>query len=257
MLDNLYQLPLLSLGLAVFVVLYGAAYAGFLSGKSDTADETKELSRGAVAGVVGVVALLLAFTLGYSLARYQDRRAAVVSEANSVMTAFLRADLLPTAQRAEMRAAIRDYAATRDVSGVSDIAAAIEASLAAQALLWPKAIALSDGHLAGAERTLLLSAVNEVLDDHLRRISAATQRLPLPVLGLAIALAAAAVFLSAWNEHSKRFPYPTFALQALGLAAVVTLILDFDNTGEGLVRVDSWIMSSTIEEMDRLIAAGR
>jgi hypothetical protein len=202
------------------------------------------------------VALLLAFTLGYSLSRFEDRRSAVVLEANAIMTAFLRADLLPQAERQTLREAIRAYAASRDFTGATDVDAAIAASVAKQEKLWPLSISLTDGRLAGAERTLLLSSVNEVLDDHLIRAAAATQRLPLPVLGLAVGLAAVAVFLSAFNEKARRFPVTTFLLQSIGIAAVVALILDFDNTSEGLIRVDSWIMSSTVADMDRLLAGG-
>ena len=255
MLDNLYQVPVLLLGLGAFVMLFAAAYTGFVLGQRKSGDETRELSRSAVAGVVGVVALLLAFTLGFALSRFQDRRASVVDEANAVMTAFLRADLLPAAERQELRATIRAYAATRDVSGTTDIAASVAASMEAQALLWPRAIALSEGRITGAERTLLLSAVNDVLDDHLERLAAATERVPLPVLGLAVLLAASAVFLSAYNEHSRKFPAPTFFMQGIGLAAVVMLILDFDNVSDGLIRIDNWIMASTVEDMDRIIAA--
>ena len=255
MLDSLYQVPVLLLGLGTFVLLFAAAYVGFAFGQRGPDDETRELSRSAVAGVVGVVALLLAFTLGFALSRFQDRRAAVVDEANAVMTAFLRADLLPAAERQELRALIRAYAATRDVSGSTDIAASVAASIEAQAVLWPKAIALSEGRITGAERTLLLSAVNDVLDDHLERLAAATERVPLPVLGLAVLLAASAVFLSAYNEHSRKFPAPTFLMQAIGLAAVVMLILDFDNAADGLIRIDTWILASTVEDMDRIIAA--
>ena len=40
------------------------------------------------------------------------------------------------------------------------------------------------------------------------------------------------------------------------MATLVTLILDFDDTATGLIRMDSWIMASTVEDMDRLLAGG-
>ena len=256
MLDNFYQLPVLALGVAAFAVLFAAAYAGFLAGRTSTDSEGKELNRGAVAGIVGVVALLLAFTLGTALSRYQDRRAAVVIESNAVMTAFLRADLLPPEERQDFREMIRAYAATRDMSHVTDIEEAVAASLAAQENLWPQAVALTEGRLTGAERTFVLSSINDVLDNHLTRAAAASQRIPIAVLVLSVGLAASAVFLSAYNERSRRFPATTFIVQSFGLAAVVMLILDFDNTTGGLIRIDGWIMSSTVAEMDRILGGG-
>jgi hypothetical protein len=257
MIQNLYQLPVYLLGGLTFLLLYLSAYGGFVSGRRRRRrrgpDNGKELSRGAVAGLVGVFALLLAFTLGFALARHQERRQAVVVEANAVMTAFLRADLLPPEERRAFRQAVRDYAATRDFAHASDLEGMVEASLAAQAKLWPLAVALTDGRLVGPERTFLLAAVNDVLDDHLVRAASGTQRLPLPVLALSVCLAAAALFLSAFSETAARFPAPAFIVQALSIAAVVTLILDFDNAGGGMIRTDDWIMSSTLAEMDRLL----
>jgi hypothetical protein len=256
MLENFYQLPVMALGAITFAVLFASAYGGFLTGRLSTVNDGKELNRGAVAGIVGVVALLLAFTLGYALDRYQERRQAVVIEANAVMTAFLRADLLPSEERLEFQRTIRAYAATRDMTRVTDIETAVAATLAAQEKLWPQAITLSEGRLAGPERTFLLAAVNEVLDDHLVRAAAASQRIPIAVLVIAVGLAGSAVFLSAFNERSRRFPALTFLVQAFGFSAVVVLILDFDNTADGLIRIDGWIMQSAVVEMDRILDGG-
>jgi hypothetical protein len=67
MIQNLYQLPVLLLGGLSLPTLVLASYAGFVAGqrrrRDRGADDGKELNRGAVSGLVGVVALLLAFTL--------------------------------------------------------------------------------------------------------------------------------------------------------------------------------------------------
>jgi hypothetical protein len=255
MLENFYQLPIAAIGAGTFVLLLIAAVAGHVAGRRAAAGESKELNRNVVAGIVGVVALLLAFTLGFALSRFQDRRDAIVDEANTVMTAFLRADLLPAPERRELQQLIRDYTATRRFSNVTDIATAITQSLAQQERLWPAAVALSEGRLAGPERTFLLGAINDVLDVHLLRAAARAERVPLPVLGLAVLLTAAAVFLSSYTERSKRFPISSFLIQSLGVATLVTLILDFDDTSTGLIRMDTWIMASAVADMDRLLAA--
>lgn len=256
MLENFYQLPIATIGVATFVLLVSAAIAGHIAGRRSGTDESKELNRNAVAGIVGVVALLLAFTLGFALSRFQDRRDAIVDEANAVMTAFLRADLLPEAERRQLQQEIRDYAATRQFSNVADVGAAVLASLARQEKLWPTAVALTEGRLTGPERTFLLGSINDVLDVHLLRAAARAERVPLPVLGLAVLLSAVAVFLSSYTERSRRFAIPGFLVQSLGVALLVTLILDFDDTSTGLIRMDTWIMASTVADMDRLLAGG-
>jgi hypothetical protein len=67
MIQNLCQPPVLLLGGLSLPTLVLASYAGFVAGqlcrRDRAADDGKELNRGAVSGLVGVVALLLALTL--------------------------------------------------------------------------------------------------------------------------------------------------------------------------------------------------
>jgi hypothetical protein len=254
MFDKFYQLPIAGIGLGTFVLLLAAAVAGHVAGRRAAVGESRDLNRNVVAGIVGVVALLLAFTLGFALSRFQERRDAIVDEANVIMTAFLRADLLPEPERRELQEEMRAYAATRMFSNVADATTAVQQSLARQETLWPLAVALSEGRLVGPERTFLLSSINEVLDAHLRRAAARAERVPLTVLGIAVLLSAAAVILSSYNESPSRFPVLSFVIQALGVATLVTLILDFDDTSQGFIRMDSWIMASTVADIDRLLA---
>jgi hypothetical protein len=58
---------------------------------------------------VGLLALLLAFTLSQSLQRYDSRSDQVVDEANAIGTAWLRIDLLPPSLRDEVRSRMREY----------------------------------------------------------------------------------------------------------------------------------------------------
>jgi hypothetical protein len=47
-----------------------------------------------------------------------------------------------------------------------------------------------------------------------------------------------------------------FRTQSQAIAAVVTLIPDFDNAGDGLIQTDDWIMASVVAEMDRILGEG-
>src|SRR6478735_9623096 len=47
-----------------------------------------------VGGILGLLALLLAFSFSMALDRYEERRHLVVKEANAIGTAYLRAQLL-------------------------------------------------------------------------------------------------------------------------------------------------------------------
>lgn len=85
-----------ALALVVLAVVAGATGAGVLLGRylrkhSETLREPFGVLQGAL---LGVVALVLAFGLTLAVGRYEDRRAAVVAEANAIGTTYLRAQLL-------------------------------------------------------------------------------------------------------------------------------------------------------------------
>src|SRR5678816_4308391 len=63
--------------------------------------------------LLGLLALLLAFTFSMSAARYDARRAILIQEANNIGTAILRADLYEPSERAAFREDLKEYVETR------------------------------------------------------------------------------------------------------------------------------------------------
>src|SRR4026207_1314839 len=98
------------LGLVIFAIVGGACVVGVLLGRylrrhSEHYREGIGALQGALLGVVG---LILAFGLTLAVGRYQDRRADVVTDANTIGTAHLRAPTIalpqgPAARRAPAR----------------------------------------------------------------------------------------------------------------------------------------------------------
>src|SRR6184192_2557432 len=83
-----FRLTSVELGLLFFGVLLGATGLGIFLGHrvrhlSDSLKEPFGILQGALLGLVG---LLLAFGLSLALSRYEDRRANVVTEANTIGT---------------------------------------------------------------------------------------------------------------------------------------------------------------------------
>ena len=59
--------------------------------------------------MLGLLALMLAFTFSMALSRFEARRDAVLNEANAIGTTALRARLLPEPQRSETLKLLREY----------------------------------------------------------------------------------------------------------------------------------------------------
>ena len=61
-----------------------------------------------VGGMLGLLALLLAFSFSMALGRFEERRHLVIQEANAIGTAYLRTQLLDEPHRAQLSALLVD-----------------------------------------------------------------------------------------------------------------------------------------------------
>jgi uncharacterized membrane protein len=59
--------------------------------------------------ILGLLALMLAFTFSMALSRFEARRDALLNEANAIGTTALRARLLPEPHRSETLKLLREY----------------------------------------------------------------------------------------------------------------------------------------------------
>src|SRR3954465_9433855 len=106
-----FRLSSLEAAVLLFGALLGATALGTVLGRrvrhrSDTLKEPFGVLQGALLGLVG---LLLAFGLSLAVSRYEDRRANVVSEANAIGTAYLRAETLTEPMRSRSLDLLVDY----------------------------------------------------------------------------------------------------------------------------------------------------
>ena len=190
-------------------------------------------------GLLGLLGLLLAFTFGMAGERFDRRKTLVVEEANAIGTAWLRTDLIPVPQRAQARDVLRDYTQARlDIATTARRSEGIVRSEKLQGELWSITAAA-----AAATPTptvaLFVTAVNEVIDMHGRRVAAALRN-PIPPTIFATLYAVAILVLGATGYagglSGDRSSMASLVL-ALVLAAVFALILDLDRPYEGLLTV--------------------
>jgi len=112
MTESLYAVPSTAIALALLGLMSACIELGHRVGRlhaSMSTDASRDHINGIQSAVLGLLALLLAFTCSLALQRYDSRSVAVVDEANAIGTAFLRTDLLPAPFRKEAREAISAY----------------------------------------------------------------------------------------------------------------------------------------------------
>jgi hypothetical protein len=94
---------------------------------------------------LGLLAFMLAFTLGASNARFDAKRLLVLDEASAILRAHQRVRLLPEPQRSEASRLLREYIAVRirvpTLPGRAEVEEAVKRAEAIQDALWAQAAA--------------------------------------------------------------------------------------------------------------------
>ena len=261
---SLYELPPWVTGALILIVLILAIELGFRSGRSkrrsnEKADDTirGDVTLGALLALLG---LLLAFTYAFTLSRADQRKQAILHEANAIGTAFLRADLAAEPGRTELRKRLLEYTRTRVVTydeakNREQVKQVIERSLKAQAKLWPATKKALEGDIPGPIQASIVTAINEVLDVHTMRLVATLDRIPGIVLILIVLVAAISLATAAYDaglrESMSRLRMTAFAIV---LAALILVIMDFDMPHRGFIQVSDVSLTTLIPDMEAALA---
>jgi len=195
------------------------------------------------ASMLGLLALMISFTFAMALTRFEARRDAVLSEANSIGTTALRARLLPPPHNVESLTLLRQYVkvrldVTRRVPTTLEMNAAIARSNALQEALWQQAAAVAAKSNAMIPTGFFIQTLNEMIDNHEKRLTAGRNRVPnIALLALyAIAVVAIAFTGYAGAMEARRWRPAVYITGAL-TAAMILLIQDLDRPGAGFVTV--------------------
>lgn len=258
-----YQLPIWVVAALFVTVLFLAMEAGFRFGLREgrASKNSEKLSRGDVtlASMFALLGLLLAFTYSFALNRADLRKQAIVAEANAIGTAFLRADLAEEPGRTVLRQALLEYARSRVIkpkvaSDTEQARQEIARSLEVQAKLWPATKLALQGDVPVPVQTSIVQSINEVLDQHSRRVEIGFDRLPAVVLLLLVIIAATTLAVAA-NDAGRLGSMNRRRMNAFALilAALMLIIVDFDQPLDGLILGNSDSLVDLVQNLEATI----
>jgi hypothetical protein len=214
-------------------------------GKNRAIGEQSEPIGVMVGATFALLAFVLAFTFNMAASRYDLRRQLVLDEANAVGTTFIRAELLPTPYRDEIKDLLREYVNIRieAVSHPEKLTTNLLRSEELHRLLWKQAVAVTEQY-PGLTNNLFIESLNTVIDLHSKRITAGMrERIPGTIwisIYLVACLAMMAIGYHSGISGSNRSVVVIF--QALAFAAILVLIADLDRPQEGLLKVGQQAM---------------
>lgn len=196
----------------------------------------------ALSGVFGLLALLMAFSFGMALDRFEQRRALVVAEANALSTLDSRVALLPAEDAYFVRVMLADYGRQRLQFGtaVSDSASylASERGERIHTALGEAIYASLARSPAGPHGPAVLDPYNEVGDLAAERRAAREGHLPPTVLALLAVFCVAGAAMLGYSRAGSRIVHRPAAFLFLGLLAVAYIaVLDIDRPRDGSITV--------------------
>lgn len=239
-----FSLSSWQLALLIFAVIGGASALGVVAGRyarrsPDAYREPIGVLQGAFLGVVG---LILAFGLSLAVGRYQDRRADVVVDANTIGTAYLRAQTIAEPQRTRSLDLLREYnelaiRLTDEVPGSAAIRRTAAEQGRIQQDLWRLAGQALNGKPVDSAPRLYVDSLNDMIDQQTVRLAGLNNRVPdavlwLELLGAAVALGLLGLHLSTLG----RGVVPVFAAASL-VSLLVLVTFDLDRPTRGLIEV--------------------
>jgi hypothetical protein len=242
-------LPLWAIFVASTILVLVFTELGFQLGRRARGRSTTKITSktaSVVGSSLGLLALILAFAFGSANSRYDERRHLILDEANAIGTTYLRAELLPEAQRAAIQHILHKYVALRieavqTRNSMKEIERAILRSENMQAELWSRAVSVAMERPTPAT-ALFLQALNEMIDLHQKRVSVALHHRVPGVLWVALyALVALFVVVGGYEagagEGRRSGTTPRVAV-ALALAVVLFLIAALDRPLHQLSTLD-------------------
>ena len=231
---------------AFFALMLAATEAGFHLGRKSegsTAEKTKSQVSTVAAGILGVLGLLLGFTMSMAVSRFEARKQLVLDEANAIGTSCLRTVLLPAPQGPEIGSLLRQYVDVRVQYGTAGndlprLDSLYTQTVRLQKEFWARAVAYGQKDPSPVRAGLLLQSLNQAIDLESARRMALQNHVPASVIyvnGIVGLLAAMAVGY-AFGLNGRRQIFSMCVL-ALAITLVLAVIIDLDRPRSGFIRI--------------------
>jgi len=206
-----------------------------------------------VGSLLGLMAFVLAISLGLATDRHDARRRLVVEEATAIATAYQRADYLPPAEAARLQALLRAYVPLRIVTDPAAVPANIARSSELARQMWTIVVAAAQA----GDNSDLIASLGEALNDLVavseqRVVAGVYARVPPTIMYLLLAGSALSLAMVGYSAGLKgRRSVLSATVLILTLGVVTILVVDLDRPQEGLLTVSQ----QALVDAQRFIAA--
>ena len=225
-----------------FLVLWLAAWLGasVLRKRRSLPEEVRDDFGVIVAATLTLLGLIIGFSFSMATGRYDQRKNLEEEEANAIGTEYLRAELLPAADAARIRALLVDYTGqrvlfytTRDSQALAEVNAR---TAQLQDELW-KAVRGPAAAQPTPLGALAVAGMNDVLNAQGYTQAAWWNRIPDAAWGLMSIIAIFCNVMVGFGMRDIRAEHVLLAVLPLVVAISFFLIADIDSPRAGVIRV--------------------
>ena len=237
--------------LVIAIILLAAIFIFYLLGvrlgnyqKKHNPDAKAEGVGPLEGALLGLLALLLSFTFSMSASRYDTRNSLITEEANDIATVYLRAGLYPDSTRNLFREDLRQYVEARIAYyEVGNNRSKIDNALADAAVIsthiWERASSLSRGSSATIPHSLMVPAVNAMIDVVTSRDAARHARVPSSIFWLLILLTLLGSLIIGYSKKEKKNDWIVLTIYSLMTVITIYTIIDLDRPRQGIIKTDT------------------
>jgi len=264
--EILYGLNSLLIGSLLLASVAAAIEVGYrigLTKQASISEAARDHINAIQASLLGVLALVLAFSFSLALQRYDSRNAAVVDESNAIGTTFLRAQLLPSSIRSDAQRLLQRYTDLRVQAGAISLdreadrrVILLESNRVLQDL-WICARQAAEEDPSPVTSGLFIQSLNETIDSYGRRDAALRRHVPEVIF---LVLFCACVISGSVLGYAAGIAGHRPALVSYVLATLIVVltfvIIDLDRPRRGQIKVDQTSLIDLKAMIDQALSAG-
>lgn len=242
--DVFYAMPEWLVAFLFLGLMAAACEIGFRRGlRSRASERTKALVFTVAGSILGLLALLLGFTMSMAVSRYDARRRLVVDEANAIRTAYLRMQAVPAPESKALEEVLREYAENRlrvsqSTLDTQKLQKGKEEDARLQSELWSRAAALSRKDPQSVPAGILMESLNSAFDLENSRWIGFVAHLPLAVIYVNGLMGLIAALMVGYDFGMTGHRHPlSEALLIFSITVVIAVIVELDRPYSGVIRV--------------------
>lgn len=232
--------------LILFFLMIIAVWVGNHFGlkKIKTESTNTELS----SSLLGLLALLLAFTFGMAGSRYENRKATIIDEANCIGTAVLRADIYPDSLKNAYKKDFESYLNSRLLYFTSGrnqekINSSLKQTAEISVKLWNRASFYAKDKDYFIQSNMMLPALNDMFDIASKTNTIYVSKVPETIVYLLFLFSVIISFYIGYNSGLEKKLGKKYILGFCFLTCVVIYVtLDLDRPRRGLINLSNEIV---------------